>query len=417
MNDGLPHLKKIPIFTALMLLVATLAFTQGGSSVAALSGLVVDASGAVIPGADVLVKNNANGVEARAVTDNAGRFVVPGLVPGTYTVTISLMGFKTVRVARREDARGHAGERQSHAGSGRARQKPSSSPAPPRSCRRRAQRSRRRCRSSRFSSCRCLTRTALDYVVSLPGVETSGASNTRASTINGLPHDGDRTSRSTASTSRTSAVQRRRLLHVHPADDGLGRGNHGVDVDPGRREQRRGRGTDPDDHPLGLEPVQRVGLQHVAQPGGHQRRGHADAQEAPRLALGPQHAVLVQQARPAEDGGRRLLHRRHPADRRQASALAARSSRTNCSTSSTWSSSSWPNSRQPDPLHAEAERRAGPLLVHSDNSGNIQTVNLLSIAAANGQTSTPDPTIAKLLRGHPNGCRDAGRDRQFLRPE
>ena len=31
----------------------------------------------------------------------------------------------------------------------------------------------------------------------------------------------------------------RRLLHVHPADDGLGRGNHRLDVEPGRRGERR----------------------------------------------------------------------------------------------------------------------------------------------------------------------------------
>ena len=57
MNDGLPHVKKILIFTAMMLVVATLVLAQGASSTSSLSGRVADSSGAVIPGADVTVKN------------------------------------------------------------------------------------------------------------------------------------------------------------------------------------------------------------------------------------------------------------------------------------------------------------------------------------------------------------------------
>mgnify|MGYP001795972571 CR=1 FL=1 len=41
-----------------------------------LSGTVVDTSGAVIPGADIVVKNNATSGESRAVSDATGNFTI-----------------------------------------------------------------------------------------------------------------------------------------------------------------------------------------------------------------------------------------------------------------------------------------------------------------------------------------------------
>ena len=42
--------------------VSTLAFAQGGAT-SSLSGVVVDSGGGVIPGATVVVKNNATGTQ------------------------------------------------------------------------------------------------------------------------------------------------------------------------------------------------------------------------------------------------------------------------------------------------------------------------------------------------------------------
>lgn len=88
----------IAVFACAILAIGTLAFAQGTGSSTTLSGLVTDAQKAVIPGADVLVKNNATGAEFRAVTDEGGRFATAGVPPGTYTVTVSLMGFKTAKL-------------------------------------------------------------------------------------------------------------------------------------------------------------------------------------------------------------------------------------------------------------------------------------------------------------------------------
>ena len=74
------------------------ALAQGGSARTSLSGLVSDKTGGVIPGATVDVKNNATGVSNKTITNSTGQFTVPALDPGTYTVTVTLQGFKTAIV-------------------------------------------------------------------------------------------------------------------------------------------------------------------------------------------------------------------------------------------------------------------------------------------------------------------------------
>ncbi|HXF82298.1 MAG TPA: carboxypeptidase-like regulatory domain-containing protein [bacterium] len=71
------------------------AYAQGGITTS-LSGTVVDTSGGVLPGAQVTVKNVATNDTYTAVTNELGAFTIPSLLPGTYTVTVTLDGFKTV---------------------------------------------------------------------------------------------------------------------------------------------------------------------------------------------------------------------------------------------------------------------------------------------------------------------------------
>jgi hypothetical protein len=84
-----------------MLAVATVgapaAFAQGGAT-ATLSGTVTDSSGAMIPGASVVVKRADTGLTSETVTNTEGQFTVPQLAAGKYTVTVSLEGFKTATV-------------------------------------------------------------------------------------------------------------------------------------------------------------------------------------------------------------------------------------------------------------------------------------------------------------------------------
>ena len=77
-----------------LLVVGGSAFAQG-SSTASISGVVVDTDGAVIPGADVVVKNLRTGESFSTVSTGQGVFTVPALITGSYSVTVSLQGFKT----------------------------------------------------------------------------------------------------------------------------------------------------------------------------------------------------------------------------------------------------------------------------------------------------------------------------------
>ena len=76
-----------------VLLVAAIASAQG--SLGRLAGTVLDASGAVLPGATVTLTNVQTNQTAMAVTTDTGAFVFPQLQPGLYKVAVELQGFKT----------------------------------------------------------------------------------------------------------------------------------------------------------------------------------------------------------------------------------------------------------------------------------------------------------------------------------
>ncbi len=104
------RLSTILLLAALLISFSGLAYAQGGSS--RLVGTIVDSSGAFIPGADIVAKDNATATEYHAVSDATGRYEIPAIGAGTYTVTVSLMGFKTVILPDIQVISGHAGGRQ-----------------------------------------------------------------------------------------------------------------------------------------------------------------------------------------------------------------------------------------------------------------------------------------------------------------
>ena len=74
-----------------------IALPLGAYAQAGLSGLVRDASGAVLPGVTVEAASPVLIEKARsAVSDAAGRYTISDLRPGSYKVTFTLQGFKTV---------------------------------------------------------------------------------------------------------------------------------------------------------------------------------------------------------------------------------------------------------------------------------------------------------------------------------
>ena len=63
-----------------------------------LVGTVYDASGAAIPNATVVVKNDGTGVANTTKSSAAGDYRVPNLPPGTYTITVTAQGFTKAEV-------------------------------------------------------------------------------------------------------------------------------------------------------------------------------------------------------------------------------------------------------------------------------------------------------------------------------
>ena len=71
---------------------------QSLAGLAAIGGTVVDASGAVVPGASVTVFNRQIGLERKVATTDVGYFLVPSLPPASgYEVLVEKQGFAPYR--------------------------------------------------------------------------------------------------------------------------------------------------------------------------------------------------------------------------------------------------------------------------------------------------------------------------------
>src|SRR5712672_2379393 len=81
------------IATAAVMMSPGAAFAQSGAWI---TGVVNDASGAVLPGVTVEASSPVLIEKVRtAVTDGSGQYRITELLPGTYAVTFSLTGFST----------------------------------------------------------------------------------------------------------------------------------------------------------------------------------------------------------------------------------------------------------------------------------------------------------------------------------
>src|SRR6266542_4454894 len=78
----------------LILGVAFAPLLSAQDSTARLLGTVTDPTGAVIPGASVVARNVATGLERKSVANESGNYSIPMLPIGQYTVTAESAGFK-----------------------------------------------------------------------------------------------------------------------------------------------------------------------------------------------------------------------------------------------------------------------------------------------------------------------------------
>lgn len=86
---------QLVLWSALVLIAAPgAAFAQGGT--AALTGMVVDESKAVLPGVTVTATEVSTGRAYSAMTDERGEYRMPNVTPGSYKAQAELAGFATV---------------------------------------------------------------------------------------------------------------------------------------------------------------------------------------------------------------------------------------------------------------------------------------------------------------------------------
>jgi hypothetical protein len=165
---------------ALLLFGSVSAFAQTTSIV----GVVVDTAGAVVPGASVVAKNPKTGTSFEAVTSGAGTFTIPSVPTGTYTVTVSLSGFKTsVLTDVVANVGGPASVRASLTVGGQ--QETITVEAKSELIQTQASAVSTTIDARQITSLPLTSRAVLDFVTLLPGVSTPGGN--RASMVNGLP--------------------------------------------------------------------------------------------------------------------------------------------------------------------------------------------------------------------------------------
>lgn len=88
-------MKSYSLAMALLLSFAITICAFGQSSNASLSGTVTDASGAVMPEVMVTATNTATGVVNNSISNSAGVYSFPSLIPGKYRVAVEKPGFQT----------------------------------------------------------------------------------------------------------------------------------------------------------------------------------------------------------------------------------------------------------------------------------------------------------------------------------
>ncbi len=90
--------RKIRSITCLCALLFVASFLSAQTQTGTVSGVVVDASQAVIPGAKVALKNNETGQTREVESSAQGSFYFDKVWPGLYTVAVTKTGFRTYEV-------------------------------------------------------------------------------------------------------------------------------------------------------------------------------------------------------------------------------------------------------------------------------------------------------------------------------
>ncbi|MFT4111351.1 carboxypeptidase regulatory-like domain-containing protein [Silvibacterium sp.] len=106
-----PCARRVPAFrlAAIFLCLALSALAATAQEFrGTISGIVSDPRGAIVPNAQVIATENSTGTATHTTSDKDGQYVIPFLLPGTYTITVTAPGFRdTKQTGISLEAQGH----------------------------------------------------------------------------------------------------------------------------------------------------------------------------------------------------------------------------------------------------------------------------------------------------------------------
>lgn len=177
------QLLRLALLIASIGMFAAISYGQG-TATGSISGTVTDPKGAVVAGANIVIKNAATNQEFTTQTSEDGNYRVPSLSSGIYTVTVTAPGFKQTVVtdikvdvgsASRQDVQlqiGGGSETVTVVGTGELIRTDNATVGTTLTGR-------------QITDLPTASRDALDLVLNLPGTTTPG--RPRTSSVNGLP--------------------------------------------------------------------------------------------------------------------------------------------------------------------------------------------------------------------------------------
>ena len=386
------HVLWAVVFLAMLVMASPPAYGQGAGVSTSLSGLVVDTSGGVMPGVDVVAKNNATGGTSQTVTDGGGRFTIPALPPGTYTVTLSLTGFKTVVLpdvqlvaATPQSVKvtlelGKIEETVVVLGAAEIVQTQTAAV-------------QATIVVQQIQQLPLVTRTALDYVVNLPGVSTPNSGATRSSSLMGLP---GYTNNITLDGVNVQSNDNKEgfFMYIRPLMDSVEEITVSTST-PGAESSGQGATQ--------IRMVTRSGSNRLSGSLYNTWRNQAGTNDADKLA------------RTKHPGWIWRLNTPYWFNKRDIPKTAAGDYFINDLRLQTpgfrvggpilkdklfyffnWEWFLWPNQATRNRYLLNPQAQQG-IFAYTANDGTTRTINVLTLAASKGQVSTIDPVVAKLL--------------------
>ena len=100
----LPRMQRLGILSLLLLFLVGSASAQ--VSTASINGVIRDPTGAVVPGASIVLKNVDTSVERTSTANSAGAYGFVSIPPGNYTIESTAKGFSSQKLVAVRAGRG-----------------------------------------------------------------------------------------------------------------------------------------------------------------------------------------------------------------------------------------------------------------------------------------------------------------------